>query len=194
MTQFWFDLCGLAAALAPTPEELCGKFVSRSRSVALPSVWSPGCAHKLINRERPALLQLEQSWDRHCSPTDSVLAERSSLQPPWVFNFLLCMLWGYKLVLKPYINLPCENIPATGLFFFFTSFFLLFFNHLTKWKQKTCTFKFGNLLPRICSNRTSFDTQSEEKQLLNSIICFSSQKYLENFEFQTISNLLFYNV
>lgn len=64
------DLCGLRAALAPTPEELCGKLVSWSRSVALPSVWSLGCAHKLINRERPAGLQLEQSWDRRCSPTD----------------------------------------------------------------------------------------------------------------------------
>lgn len=55
-------------------------------------------------------------------------------------------------------------------------------------------FKFGILLPRICSDSSSFDIQSEIKWPLNSIICFPSPKYLENSKFQTTSNLLFYNL
>lgn len=140
MTQFCCDLCGLTAALAPTPEELCGKLVSRSRSVALPSVWSPGCAHKLINRERPAGLQLEQSWDRHGrgAPASTV-----SISFPSLHALRL------EIAAQAILQFAMWKYSRHCAFFFFSSFFLLYLlfffllKHLTKWKQQTCTFKSG---------------------------------------------------
>lgn len=123
MTQFCSDLCGLGAALAATPEELCGKLVSRGRGVALPSVWSPGCAHKLINRGRPCWAPAGAELGAALQPRGPRAGEEL---PATTVSVWFPSLHALGLEIAAQGRL-CENIPGAGLFFLLYLLFFSFF-------------------------------------------------------------------